>query len=174
MNNVLRIAGQVLRVGDAHHKGRGRSRVSHYEYIEVATANGRTKVEGLMFSGETARVGLDGRELDMLCSAPMQHMKRTRFDGKLSTLVYAVKDDDGTWLGGDNIADLAKARGMLSWQVVGMVAFAPVAALATFFAGGAGGLVALWLAYKARKIAKGMPTKVQVLGAYKAVTIAAF
>jgi hypothetical protein len=174
MSGVQRIVGRVIRVGESHHEGQARGRIAHYDYIEVATADGRARIEGVTLSGEAAYFSFHEQELDMLCSHPVQHMKRTHFGGKASTLVYAVKDDDGAWLGADNIEELAKARGQTNVQVLMMVVFAPVAALATFFAGGAGGLWALWLAYKARKIAKTMPTRGQVLGAYKAVTTTAF
>lgn len=172
--SVQRVVGDVVRVGECYTEGRGQSRVAIYEFIVVANEQGQERIEGLMLVGEAATCDMEGRRLDMLCSSPITHMKRTHFGGKLSTMVYAVRSREGDWLGGDVVGELAKARGRTNWQVLLLLGLAPVAAVGTFFAAGMGGLLALWYAYKARRIAKTLPTRGQVMGAYKAVTTAAF
>lgn len=172
--SVQRVVGEVVRTGASHFEGSGRDRMAIHEYIVVATEQGQVRIEGLMLAGEAAACGMEGRQLDMLCSQPVPHMKKTYFGGKFSTMVYAVRSVEGDWLGGDVVGELAKARSRTNWQVLLFVALSPVVALATFFAGGLPGLYALWCAYKARKIAKVMPTRGQVMGAFKAVTTTAF
>jgi len=156
MATIWKLRGRLTEFGESEHTstrdGRRIIYIARYDFIDVQDHNGMThRLTGAMFLGDAAthQLVVDD-ELELLFSGAVPSSKKDSFGNKSAVTVYGMRVVGHTdWLG----ADVADISGAMAWELwksaVLMGVLTPIAAFATFFVGGLGGLFAAWHCIKA-------------------------